>query len=84
MWAQRIEQSVLPPPQSATPLPAPAAQRRQIVADNLVGESRSQTQTPIETPGASIAPWADKTSELPKGPSLKEIQEAEARKSAKQ
>lgn len=84
VWAQRIEQSVLPPPQAASPLPAPAAQRRQIVADNLVGEPRSQTQTPIETPSASIAPWADKTSELPKGPSLKEIQEAEARKAAKQ
>jgi PERQ amino acid-rich with GYF domain-containing protein len=74
-----------PPPNSASPLPAPAAQRnRQNVADQLVPESRSQSQTPIETPGSSIAPWAKETIEGPKGPSLKEIQEAEARKAAQQ
>lgn len=73
----------LPPPPSASPLPAPAAQRnRQNVADNLVAESRSQASTPIETPSTSVAPWADKTAEHTKGPSLKEIQEAEARKAA--
>lgn len=73
-----------PPPPSASPLPAPAAQRsRQNVADTLTANSRSQSQTPIETPTTSIAPWAKETSEAPKGPSLKEIQEAEARKAAK-
>lgn len=73
----------LPPPPTASPLPAPSAQRsRQNVADNLVAESRSQTQTPIDTPNTSIAPWAEKTSESSRGPSLREIQEAEARKAA--
>ncbi|EEH36304.1 GYF domain-containing protein [Paracoccidioides lutzii Pb01] len=73
-----------PPPQSQSPLPAPAAQRnRQNVADALAASSRSQSQTPIETPTTSIAPWAKETIEAPKGPSLKEIQEAEARKAAK-
>lgn len=74
----------LPPP-SVSPLPAPAAQRnRQHVADALAAESRSQTQTPVETPSTSLAPWAERTSEAPKGPSLKEIQETEARKAAQQ
>jgi PERQ amino acid-rich with GYF domain-containing protein len=74
-----------PPPQSASPLPAPAAQRnRQNVADQLAAESRSQSQTPIETPSSSIAPWAKESTEGTKGPSLKEIQEAEARKAAQQ
>ncbi|KAK2791040.1 hypothetical protein FQN53_007229 [Emmonsiellopsis sp. PD_33] len=73
-----------PPPPSQSPLPAPAAQRnRQNVADALAAGSRSQSQTPIETPTTSIAPWAKEPSEAPKGPSLKEIQEAEARKAAK-
>lgn len=72
-----------PPPPSASPLPAPAAQRnRQNVADALAATSRSQNQTPIETPVTSVAPWAKDTSEAPKGPSLKEIQEAEARSAA--
>jgi PERQ amino acid-rich with GYF domain-containing protein len=75
----------LPPPPTASPLPAPSARRnRQNVADNLVADSRSQSQTPVDTPSASIAPWAEKTSESSKGPSLKEIQEAEARKAAQQ
>ena len=84
VWQTNAEfsQPIIPPPQPASPLPAPAAQRRQNVADTLVAESRSQTQTPVETPSASIAPWADKTAELPKGPSLREIQEAEAKKAA--
>lgn len=73
-----------PPPPSASPLPAPAAQRnRQNVAESLAANSRSQTQTPVEAPPAtSIAPWAKDANELPKGPSLKEIQEAEARNAA--
>lgn len=74
-----------PPPPSASPLPAPAAQRnRQNVAESLAANSRSQTQTPIEAPATSIAPWAKDANELPKGPSLKEIQEAEARSAAQQ
>jgi PERQ amino acid-rich with GYF domain-containing protein len=72
------------PPPSSSPLPAPAAQRnRQNVADTLAAGSRSQSQTPIETPTTSVAPWAKDSNEGPKGPSLKEIQEAEARKAAK-
>lgn len=66
-------------------MPAPVAQRKQNVADNLVAESRSRTQSPsIDTPSATLAPWAKETVEAPKGPSLKEIQEAEAKKAAKQ
>jgi PERQ amino acid-rich with GYF domain-containing protein len=72
-----------PPPPSASPLPAPAAQRnRQYVAESLAAGSRSQTQTPIDAAPTSVAPWAKDTHEVPKGPSLKEIQEAEARTAA--
>lgn len=72
-----------PPPPSASPLPAPAAQRnRQNVAESLAAGSRSQTQTPVEAPATTIAPWAKDASEIPKGPSLKEIQETEARSAA--
>ncbi|KAL9024791.1 MAG: hypothetical protein Q9196_006256, partial [Gyalolechia fulgens] len=73
-----------PPPQSSSPLPAPSAQRnRQNVADALNAESRSTTHTPsVETPSATIAPWAKETAESAKGPSLKEIQAIEARKAA--
>lgn len=74
-----------PPPQSASPLPAPAAQRnRQHVADALAAESGSRSETPVDTPSASIAPWAKDSAEGSKGPSLKDIQEAEARKAAQQ
>ncbi|KAF5867017.1 hypothetical protein ETB97_006863 [Aspergillus alliaceus] len=72
-----------PPPPSASPLPAPAAQRsRQNVAESLAANSRSQTQTPVEAPTTSVAPWAKEVHDIPKGPSLKEIQEAEARSAA--
>ena len=87
-WA-KIEQGLpqpFPPPQSASPLPAPAAQRSgRNVADALAAESRSRSQTPsVETPSATVAPWARELAEGAKGPSLKEIQEAEARKTAQQ
>jgi PERQ amino acid-rich with GYF domain-containing protein len=72
-----------PPPPSASPLPAPTAQRnRQNVAESLATGSRSQTQTPIDAAPTSVAPWAKEANDLPKGPSLKEIQEAEARTAA--
>lgn len=73
-----------PPPTSQSPMPAPVAQRKQNLADQLNAESRSQNQTPsVDTPSASIAPWAkETTTEAPKGPSLREIQEAEAKKAA--
>ncbi|KAL2686343.1 hypothetical protein IWX47DRAFT_861574 [Phyllosticta citricarpa] len=84
-WA-KVDTSMpmpFPPPQSSSPLPAPAAQRKQNLADTLHQETRSRSQTPsAETPSASIAPWAKETSEAPRGPSLKEIQEAEAKKAA--
>ncbi|KAK4541649.1 hypothetical protein LTR36_007793 [Oleoguttula mirabilis] len=74
-----------PPAPSQSPLPAPAAQRtgRQSVADQLQTESRDLSQTPsVETPSAAMAPWAKEPAEGPKGPSLKQIQEAEAKKAA--
>ena len=87
-WA-KIETGLpppFPPPKSMSPLPAPSAQRtRQNVADTLAAESRSRSQTPsVDTPSATVAPWARDSSENSKGPSLKEIQEAEARKTAQQ
>lgn len=83
-WAKK-DALVEPPPVSISPLPAPAAQRnRQNVADALAAESRSATQTPIETPSVSVAPWAERTADHPKGPSLKEIQAAEAKRAAEQ
>lgn len=85
-WA-KVESGLprpFPPPQSTTPLPAPAAQRnRQHVAEALTAESRSRSQTPsVETPSATLAPWAKELNEASKGPSLREIQETEARKAA--
>jgi PERQ amino acid-rich with GYF domain-containing protein len=83
-WA-KVEHAIhpFPPPPSQSPLPAPAAQRKPIVADSLTTESRSRSETPsAETPSASIAPWAKEPAEAPRGPSLKEIQEAEAKKAA--
>ncbi|KAK0893030.1 kinesin-like protein [Friedmanniomyces endolithicus] len=74
-----------PPAPSQSPLPAPAAQRtgRQSVADQLQTESRDMSQTPsVDTPSAAIAPWAKEPAEAPKGPSLREIQEVEAKKAA--
>lgn len=85
-WGAKNESSMprpFPPPPSASPLPAPAAQRsRQNVAESLAANSRSQTQTPVEAPATTIAPWAREANDVPKGPSLKEIQEAEARSAA--
>jgi PERQ amino acid-rich with GYF domain-containing protein len=73
-----------PPAPSQSPLPAPAAQRnRSHVADALHAESRSRSQTPsAETLSASVAPWAKEPAESSRGPSLKEIQEAEAKVAA--
>lgn len=83
-WAKN-DAPIEPPPVSISPLPAPAAQRNRLhVADALAAESRSATQTPIETPVVSVAPWAERTAEHPKGPSLKEIQQAEAKRAAEQ
>ncbi|KAK7415135.1 kinesin-like protein [Neonectria punicea] len=72
-----------PPTSSGTPLPAPTAQR---VRSNLPDQyNRSQTGTPdTTTQPPPLAPWAkDPGAEGHKGPSLKQIQEAEARKAAK-
>ncbi|KAI1078019.1 hypothetical protein F5B20DRAFT_550113 [Whalleya microplaca] len=77
-----------PPPPSATPLPAPAPQR---VKSNLPEQyaTSSRSGTPDITPSSAaaqpppLAPWAkDSGIESHKGPSLKEIQQAEARKAA--
>ncbi|KAK6586727.1 hypothetical protein PZA11_000017 [Diplocarpon coronariae] len=74
-----------PPPQSTTPLPAPTAQRgRSNLPEALNVESRSRSETPeVVSVTPSLAPWAKEQTEAPKGPSLKEIQEAEAKKAAK-
>ncbi|KAJ4289353.1 kinesin-like protein [Collariella sp. IMI 366227] len=78
-----------PPPVQATPLAAPTAQRP---ASNLPARygDRSATGTPDTTSDAATlappptAPWAPQPgAEAQKGPSLKEIQEAEAKKAAK-
>ena len=71
-----------PPPSSTTPLPAPTAQRAR---SNLPEQySRSQNGTPDAAQPPPLAPWAKEPGqEGTKGPSLKEIQEAEARKAAK-
>lgn len=75
-----------PPAPSQSPLPAPAAQRtsRQTVAEHLNAESRSRSQTPSTETPTTVAPWAKEPAGPPKGPSLKEIQEAEAKKAAEQ
>lgn len=72
------------PQLSTSPLPAPSAQRnRTHIADVLAAESGSRSQSPVGTPTtANLAPWAKENLEGPRGPSLKEIQEAEARKSS--
>ena len=74
-----------PPPQSTTPLPAPTAQRgRSNLPEALTMDERSRSETPeITTATPSIAPWAKESTEASRGPSLKEIQEAEAKKAAK-
>lgn len=71
-----------PPPQSTTPLPAPNPQRnRANLPESLVMESSSRSETPeISIP--SVAPWAKEPAGPSKGPSLKEIQETEAKKAA--
>lgn len=74
-----------PPPTSTTPLPAPTAQR---VRSNLPEQySRSQSGSPTDDTSSApppLAPWAKEPgNDAHKGPSLKEIQEAEARKAAK-
>ena len=81
----KIDTPIDPPPVSISPLPAPAAQRNRLhVADQLAGQSRSATQTPVETSVLSIAPWAERGVDHAKGPSLKQIQEAEAKRAAEQ
>lgn len=81
-WGAVEKITSAPPPLSISPLPAPAAQRNsKHVVEALAAESRSQSETPIEPP-SSLAPWAERTSEVAKGPSLKDIQEAEAKRAA--
>ncbi|KAH8651038.1 hypothetical protein BX600DRAFT_483581 [Xylariales sp. PMI_506] len=78
-----------PPPQSSTPLPAPAPQRiKSNLPEQYATGSRSATPDVMSSPAASqpppLAPWAkDNATESHRGPSLKEIQEAEAKKAAK-
>ena len=75
------------PAPSISPLPAPSAQRhRGHVPDNLNAGTRSRSETPQQdTPATALAPWAkENADQSSKGPSLKEIQEAEARKAARQ
>jgi PERQ amino acid-rich with GYF domain-containing protein len=81
----KVEPAIFPfpPAPSQSPLPAPAAQRKPIIAESLTTESRSGAATPAaDTPSTSIAPWAKEPAEASRGPSLREIQEAEAKKAA--
>ncbi|KAG0652772.1 GYF domain-containing mpd2 [Hyphodiscus hymeniophilus] len=74
-----------PPPTSTTPLPAPTAQRgRSNLPEALNVGIRSRSETPEVAAPPSVAPWAKEQSEGSKGPSLKEIQELEAKQAAKQ
>lgn len=77
-----------PPPQgqAGTPIAAPTAQRSRSTLPDQYATSRSQSETPesstVQPP--PLAPWArEHGTESHKGPSLKEIQEAEAKKAAK-
>ncbi|CAH0025466.1 unnamed protein product [Clonostachys rhizophaga] len=74
-----------PPPASTTPLPAPTAQRARSHLPEQY--SRSQSGSPNDEASNApppLAPWAKEPgNDAHKGPSLKEIQEAEARKAAK-
>ncbi|KAI1299558.1 hypothetical protein F5Y03DRAFT_365742 [Xylaria venustula] len=77
-----------PPPPSGTPLPAPAPQRiRSNLPEQYATSSRSGTpdvSSATSTQLPPLAPWAkDGGAESHKGPSLKEIQQAEALKAAK-
>ncbi|GAW24729.1 hypothetical protein ANO14919_143210 [Xylariales sp. No.14919] len=77
-----------PPPPSGTPLPAPAPQRvRSNLPEQYANSSRSGTpdvSSATSTQLPPLAPWAkDSGVESHKGPSLKEIQQAEALKAAK-
>lgn len=91
-WARQSAATGLPMPFPAplpstnVPLPAPTAQRRSNIADQY-NETRSQSQTPDSAAATSataaqpppLAPWArEPGTETQKGPSMKEIQEAEA------
>ena len=74
-----------PPPTSTTPLPAPTAQRgRSNLPESLNVGIRSRSETPEVAATPSVAPWAKEPTEASKGPSLKEIQELEARQAARQ
>lgn len=90
-WAKQSASTGLPmpfpppAPSSNTPLAAPTAQRRSNIADQYV-ETRSQTQSPDSAAAAPppLAPWArEPGTDSRRGPSLREIQEAEAKKAAK-
>ncbi|KUI64194.1 GYF domain-containing protein mpd2 [Cytospora mali] len=90
-WAKQSASTGLPmpfpppAPSANTPLAAPTAQRRSNIADQYV-ETRSQTQSPDSAAAAPppLAPWArEPGSDSHRGPSLREIQEAEAKKAAK-
>ncbi|KIH90990.1 hypothetical protein SPBR_01203 [Sporothrix brasiliensis 5110] len=80
-----------PPPGalSSTPLAAPTAQRTRSTLPDQYATSQSRSETPEggahgTTQQPPLAPWArDPGSENHRGPSLKEIQEAEAKKAAK-
>jgi PERQ amino acid-rich with GYF domain-containing protein len=72
------------PAAAKMPLAAPEPQRpgRPMVAEHLQQDSRDHSEAPSAE--AKVAPWANReASEATKGPSLKEIQEMEAKQAAK-
>ncbi|KAI5784979.1 hypothetical protein DFH27DRAFT_576426 [Peziza echinospora] len=81
-WQQN-ESSALPTP--FPPPPGAASKTGEPLSINVSGVARaSPVETPHTSTSVSIAPWAQKVEEsaVPKGPSLKEIQEMEAKQAA--
>ncbi|KAI1340247.1 hypothetical protein F5Y15DRAFT_406899 [Xylariaceae sp. FL0016] len=77
-----------PPPSSDSPLPAPAPRRvKSYLPEQYADGSRSGTPDATSTTSTQpppLAPWAkESNNESHRGPSLKEIQQAEAAKAAK-
>lgn len=82
-WQQvQSDASSMPAPFPPPPIPNKIGEPLSV---NISGAVRnSPTDTPHTNTSASIAPWAHKVEEatVPKGPSLKEIQEMEAKQAA--
>ncbi|KAL8347594.1 hypothetical protein RB598_001099 [Gaeumannomyces tritici] len=85
--AQPLESGILMPfpPPAGAPLAAPTAQRTRSTLPDQFAVSRSHSGTPESATQTAppLAPWARAEPEQQKGPNFREIQEAEAKKSAR-